>query len=452
MTLTLTLGDAIAIAVCLISTLLLGFSNRLMASSSVIGFALAGRKLTIPLFVVTLVATWYGAVLAVGEFVWEYGIVVLLCFGAPYYIFGLAYAFFLAPRIRTSAAVSIPDNFRHTYGETAGRLSSLLVLFLTSPAPYVLMGAQVVSLIFGLPALTSILLVAIASFSYAAFGGFEGDVRANVAQIVFMYAGFALLLYFSIAHLGDLASLIDKAAPHRKSVPGGLGWMGIAGWWLLALQTFIDPNFHQRVSALHHPSMAKKGMVISVVLWMVFDFLTTTTALYAVSYTQVMVPFQAHLNLAEVVLPPVAKGVFVGAVLSAIMSTLDGYAIVHGLTISNDIISPIRKKSSSVAGFRNGLVLGGMLAGILAYAIPSVINLFFVIGAVSIPGLLLPLLISYSRTTNKLVKNISTRIIAPTMVSIIALIFYSDNLPTALFSGLLTSIILHMVDYWRSGE
>lgn len=447
--LSLSTPDVIAIAVCLISTLALGFSKRMSGSSDVVGIALAGRKLTAPLFVITLVATWYGAVLAVGEFVWEYGLVVLLCFGLPYYVFALTYAFILAPKIRTSTAVSIPEQFRHKYGEIPGRIASVLVLLLTSPAPYVLMGAQMVAILLGLPMMVSILVVAIAAFSYATFGGLESDVRANIIQIAFMYSGFALLLYFSLDRFGGLGELFQNTAAHRLAIPGSIGWIGMVGWWLLALQTFIDPNFHQRVSAVHEPRMAKRGLIISVALWMVFDFLTTSTALYAVSFTQVDVPFQAHLHLAEMVLPPVAKGVFVGAILSAILSTLDGYAIVHGLTISNDIIAPFRKKSNTVAGFRNGMILGGLLACAMAFFIPSVIDMFFVIGALTIPGLLLPLVFSYSKWAGQLVKNVSMRIVLPTVVSGLGVLIFPDHLPTALLAGLVASAGLHAFDIHR---
>ncbi|NQW30379.1 MAG: hypothetical protein HQ472_07700 [Ignavibacteria bacterium] len=450
MNLTLATADYIAIGVCLISALVLGFVKSFTSKGGVIGIALAGRKLTTPLFVITLVATWYGAVLAVGEFVWEYGVVVLLCFGLPYYVFAISYALFLAPRIRTSNAVSIPEQFRHKYGERAGRLASILVFLLTSPAPYVLMAAQVVSLLFGIEILRSILLVAIISLSYAAFGGLISDVRANIAQLFFMFLGFGLLLYFSVSQLGGIETLLANASSLRMSIPGSIGWMGITAWWILALQTFVDPNFHQRVSAVREAKMATKGILISVGLWMVFDFLTTATALYAVTYTQTTVPMQAHLWLAELVMPPVAKGIFVGGVLSAILSTLDGYAIVHGLTLSNDILAPFKKRPSTVSDFRNGVVVGGILSCIAAFFIPSVIDLFFIIGSVTIPGLLLPLILAYSAMADRFVKNISTRIIAPTIISIAGLVLFPSSLALALLAGILTSAFLHVIDYKRN--
>ena len=62
-------------------------------------FLLAGRKLSLPGFVVTLVATWYGGILGIGENTYSYGIQTWFIFGLPYYIFAILFAFLIAGRI-----------------------------------------------------------------------------------------------------------------------------------------------------------------------------------------------------------------------------------------------------------------------------------------------------------------------------------------------------------------
>ena len=66
-------------------------------------FILAGRKLSMPGFIATLVASWYGGILGVGENTYNYGIQTWFIFALPYYVFGLLFAFFLAPLLRNSA-------------------------------------------------------------------------------------------------------------------------------------------------------------------------------------------------------------------------------------------------------------------------------------------------------------------------------------------------------------
>ena len=45
--------------------------------SSAVDYLVAGRRVTLPAFVATLVATWYGGILGVGEYSYRYGVVEL---------------------------------------------------------------------------------------------------------------------------------------------------------------------------------------------------------------------------------------------------------------------------------------------------------------------------------------------------------------------------------------
>ena len=46
-------------------------------------YLVMGRTLALPAFVATLVSTWYGGVLGVGEYSYRYGISNWLVFGLP---------------------------------------------------------------------------------------------------------------------------------------------------------------------------------------------------------------------------------------------------------------------------------------------------------------------------------------------------------------------------------
>ena len=79
-------------------------------------FILSGRRLSVTGFVATLVTTWYGAILGIGENTLLFGIQTWFIFSFPYYIFAIIYAFWIAPRIKKSGALSIPEQFKHITG------------------------------------------------------------------------------------------------------------------------------------------------------------------------------------------------------------------------------------------------------------------------------------------------------------------------------------------------
>ncbi len=60
----------------------LGFSARLR-ENSVLQFLAAGRRLTLPVFVATLVSTWYGGILGICESVSYSGLGTWVMFGLP---------------------------------------------------------------------------------------------------------------------------------------------------------------------------------------------------------------------------------------------------------------------------------------------------------------------------------------------------------------------------------
>ena len=102
-------------------------------------YMLDGRRLTLPAFVMTLVTTWYGGILGVGEFSYLYGISTWLVFGVPYYIAALIFAFFIAKRASREQLVTIPEQLERQYGRSASMIGAFFVFILTLPAAYLLM-------------------------------------------------------------------------------------------------------------------------------------------------------------------------------------------------------------------------------------------------------------------------------------------------------------------------
>ena len=115
-------------------TLFIALSRKTDRTNS--GYLFAGRKLTLPAFVMTLVATWYGGILEIGRFSYEYGVVSWCLFGLFYYIAALLYALFFVPKISSGEFTSIPDAFKKSFGAKPALVAALVMLFVASPAPY----------------------------------------------------------------------------------------------------------------------------------------------------------------------------------------------------------------------------------------------------------------------------------------------------------------------------
>jgi solute:Na+ symporter, SSS family len=391
-------------------------------------FILAGRRVTLPFFVATLVATWYGSILGIGEFVYRDGLVGWVCFSFTYYIAAALFAGFIAKKVRESEVSTIPEYITKYYGEKAGFVAALVVLIITIPASYLLMLGIIIQLFVSIDLWIAIVLGAILSLIYLFFGGLKADIYTNTAQFIIMYLGFFILLAFTMANFGTPVKMVGNLKPSYLYPFGNYSFQYIFSWFIIAMQTFIDPSFHQRCAAAKTPKIAQKGIFISIIFWAVFDILTVSTALYARAYIDIKDPLMTYPVLSNMVLPSFWKGFFVAAMLSVIMSTLDSYAFISGVTIGNDLLTKIKKfnKINTNHLIRIGLAITAILGIIIAIVLPSVIDLIYKTSSIAIPGLLIPLLFTYSKKYFIDLKKINFIIISSVLVSLFWTIFKSN--------------------------
>ncbi len=379
----------ILVAIYAVVVLVLARSGASAAGG--IEYLLAGRRLTLPAFVATLVTTWYGGILGVGEYAWRFGISSWVVFGLPYYIAALLFAFWLAPRLRRSGAVSIPDLLLSVYGPRARFTGAAAIFGLTLPVAYLLMLATLLTQLTGCSTLVGVAVGAGFSALYVGISGFRSVVRTDLLQFGLMYAGFFILLPAALAHTGGLAGLWSSLPAEHRSWDGGLGWQTVLVWYLIALQTMVEPSFYQRVFAARTPAVARSGVVISVALWAVFDFFSIGCGLAArVLLPHLDDPLTAYPALAEMVLPAWLAAFFTLALFATVMSTLDSYLFLSAATVGHDLTTAPQSPGQERRRVRFGLLLSAVLASIGALLFDSAVTVWHHVGSVVTSALLLP--------------------------------------------------------------
>ncbi|MFQ6615969.1 MAG: sodium:solute symporter [Fidelibacterota bacterium] len=360
-------------------------------------YLLAGRRLTLIPFTASLVATWYGGILGVGEFTYRYGVSNWVVFGLPYYVFALGFAFLLAERIRSAELTTIPDRFYEQYGRLPGILSAVLVMILASPAPYILSVGVILRHLFHLSWPFSLVVATLLSLVYIYTGGFRSVIRTDLFQFALMFSGFAVILVLSVRQFGGLSSLTSELPPLHLSWHGGLSGQTILVWFFIALWTFVDPGFYQRCAAARSGKVARRGILVSIGFWTLFDFLTLTTGLYArMTLPHLGDPLMALPTLGQEVLPPVLLGLFFAGLLATVMSTVDSLGLISAITFGRDILWRLAPRSGdSVRWTQMGLLVTAAVSVVLAWAFPSVVKLWYAIGTVAVPGLLIPFLSTF---------------------------------------------------------
>jgi len=442
--------DYSVIIIYFATVVILGLVRSKNSTDNSSNYILAGRKLSLPGFVATLVTTWYGGILGIGENTFNYGIQTWFIFALPYYLFAILFAIFIAPRIRGMQLFSIPDHFNNKFGRGAAVLSGIFLLFLASPAPYILSIGILIEYTLGISFFWSLILATIFSLIYIWRGGFGAIVRTDILQFILMFGGFILLVIFAWVKIGSPFEVFHQLPKEHLSLAGGNSVQYILVWFFIALWTFIDPGFYQRTAAATSPKTAQKGIVISVLFWFIFDALTLTSGLYArvaISTNQGLFAFP---TLGEALLPPLFYGLFLTGLLATIMSTIDSLGFISAFTFGKDIVGRIKKiDKDSILLTRIGLVVMAIISIILAYSFPSVVKLWYIIGSIIVPGLLIPFLLTFSKIMIKQWQGLVLLII-PVIISIIWFILNKNIVDfkygiEPFYPGIFSSIIMFIL-------
>jgi SSS family solute:Na+ symporter len=443
--------DLTVILIYFVAVVSFGFIKSKKSSANSDKYILAGRKLSLPSFVATLVTTWYGGILGIGENTYNFGIQTWFIFALPYYFFAILFAIVIAPKIRKQNLFSIPDHFDIKYGKNAGIVSGIYLLFLASPAPYILSIGILLKYIFGMSLLLSLIIATILSLIYIWRGGFGAIVRTDILQFIFMFGGFILLVIYAWMKIGSPFEVFQKLPIKHLLPTGGHSIQYVLVWFFIALWTFIDPGFYQRTAAATSPKTAQKGIIISVIFWFIFDALTLTSGLYARIVIETNQGLFAFPALGENLLPPLFYGLFLTGLLATIMSTIDSLGFISAFTFGKDIVGRFKNvKSDSVFLTRIGLIIMAAIAIILAYLFQSVVKIWYITGSIIVPGLLMPFLFTFTKIELKQWQGLLL-LIVPVIISLIWFASPLLNLQSSIFNiepfypGIITSLILSLI-------
>jgi len=370
----------------------IGFLPRRKNLKDADGYLLSGRRVGLFLFILTNVATWYGGILGVGEFTYRYGILSWFTQGLPYYIFALLFAIFFAGKIQKSSLFTIPDKLEEIYGKKVGAIAAVIIFLLVSPAPYLLMIGLLLQMIFGLDLFIALIVGILFSVIYLFRGGYRANIYTDAIQFFVMFVGFFVIAIIAILSYGGVDFLESQLPAQHLTVTGNASPTFIIVWFLIALWTFADPGFHQRCYSARTPKIAKYGIIISIFFWALFDFLTTATGLYSRALLpQLDNPVLSFPMLAEKILGSGFKGIFYAALIATILSTLNSFLFLSATTFGKDFIAKFKnddKEENLINYTRIGLIVSAIISILLAYLFTSVIELWYTIGSILIPGLL----------------------------------------------------------------
>ena len=351
-------------------------SRRIRTESD---YLIAGRSLGYTLATFSIFATWFGAETIVGSAGNAYSNGVSLGSAEPFG-YGLCLVlmgFIFAVPLWRRRLTTLADLFRLRYSPTVERIAALILVpssILWAAAQVRAFGQILSTASAGWDVNLAIGIAAAFTIAYTMFGGLLVDAITDVIQGVLVAVGLFVVLAFVIDRVGGLDAFgVALQQSHGFSVVPREKMSGLAiaeEWAIPVFGSVLATELVGRIIATRTASVARTSSLNAGGMYLLIGSIPLMIGLAAGA-------FNLNLNEAEQVVPVVAREVlptlayaaFVGAIISAILSTVDSTLLTASGIFSHNLVVPLaritdEKKKLLIA--RGGVFVFGVIAYTLA--------------------------------------------------------------------------------------
>ncbi len=349
-------------------------------------FLVAGRTLTAPILVGTLLASWIGSgdIFSVSDLSYNHGYSSLI--GSAGGWLGIIIVFFIAARVRRFGQFTVPDILEARYNKWARILATIttIVAYVTIVSYQFRGGGWVLNIISEgrVSEKQGMIIVAVFVISYTLLAGMLSVAYLDIFNGLIMIFGIFLALPFLIQHVGGLEYIVSNVTSRQHSFLGNMTWIQAMGYFvptfLLALG---NGNMYQRFFSAKNEREAKKsviGWIIGVILLgLVLQSLAVVGSSYfkglSASDSGKILLFVAHKGV-----PVVVGCALMAAITAIIISTANGFLLVPATNVIRDVyqrfINPDLSDKKMILYSRMTVIALGVIAYSLIAFFPRILD------------------------------------------------------------------------------
>ena len=408
--------------------------------------------MTLPMFVATLTSNWYGGIFGVTQISFEHGIYGFFSQGLVWYIAYLIFAFFILRKIWGKESISIPELIQLQYGKKSQKVAIAIMLLKVLPVTYAMCIGVFIQEIFNISLNTAI----ISSCTFVALyscigGGLRGLIARDLVQFISMYIAVISVIITSYITFGGFDYLRNNLPNTYFQITGNHNYILIITWLLIALiTTLIHPVFYQRCISAKSYAIAKKGVLISMLFWFVFDCCTVLGGMYAKATLPNANSIHAYLSYGMQILPNGFKGLFLAGIASTILSTLDAFLFISASLIAYDAVPILLRKSNTFRNFT--IIMCAALAAFIALNLEhNMEKIMLILESYAGAPLVFPMLYKYFTRSNRINDNHCCASFFVTICAISILHFYTGNIQEGFIFGIaISGMYFLMINYLKS--
>ena len=372
-------------------------------------FMVAGRKLTAPVLVGTLLATWIGSgdIFSVSDLSYHHGYSSLI--GSAGGWVGIVVVFFIAGRVRTFGQFTVPDILEVRYNKWARLLATIttIIAYVTIVSYQFRGGGWVLNIISDgmfapdvninlslgnyafpliragqIPVETAMLLVATFVVLYTLTAGMLSVAYLDIINGILIVVGVFLAIPFLIHHVGGMDYITANVTPRKHPVLGNMSTIKAMGYFIPTMLLALgNGNMYQRFYSAKNPKEAKKSVVGWVIGVILLGVALQSLAVIGSSYFKNLSTNEAGKIIVLVAhqgVPVVIGCILIAAIVAIIISTANSFLLVPATNVMRDIyqrfINPKISDSRIVLFSRLIVIVLGMMAYALMQFFPRVLD------------------------------------------------------------------------------
>lgn len=377
-------------------------------NQSITDFVIAGRKMPLWLCSVSIFATWFGSGTMMGAATAAYEGDTLLMIGEPFGS-GLALllsGLFFARLYRRSKRLTWPEFFEVRYGKLAATFASLADII----ASVIWLGGVLFTFgillesLAGLPMSVGIFGGLLVIVIYTMIGGMWAVALTDFIQMLIFVLGMFVLLYFVLDGAGGWSAVVAQL-PEHSFRPMPLehtfdNWIEhIHVWMALGVAAVASSSIIQRALSARSVKVAQNSFYIAA-----FGYVTIGLVPLMLGFTASVTmpglddPNTVLTDLAFEHLHPVFIAVFVGAILSAILSTSDSILLGVASIVSTNLLPLVKQQPNDrlrLLVARIAIPICGLLATYIAFNADRVVQVLIDAAAVLLACIIVPFVLCF---------------------------------------------------------
>lgn len=360
-------------------------------------YLVAGRSLGTFAVGMSLFATWFAteSLIATSSEVAGQGLAGARAEPFAYAAGLLAVGLFVARRLRAGGFITIADFLRMRFGPGTESLAAVVIAMAATiwSAAQLYAFAVIIAAASPLSFEAALVGATLLVMTYTLFGGLAGDVVTDIVQGAIMVAAMALLFWLVMDASGGFDSALDAVPPEawRLTAPGESWAERIELWLIPVIGTLVSQEALSRTLAARSPAVARRGALLGAGIYLAVGLVPVCFGLFGPQLAPVLGVTlgegEAFLpSLAEALFPPWLMIVFTGALVSAILSSVDSALLAVSAVATESgyrRIDPEAGTRTLLRAARAATVLAALVAALVAAAGDSLRDLVMSAEAIS---------------------------------------------------------------------